>query len=79
VATGDSATKTYLYLRVALVALALFVSASLVIELVLGDGPWLGSISAYYYTPVRAALVGTLVAMGVCLIVIRAATGPART
>jgi hypothetical protein len=73
---SESTTKTYLYLRVSLVALAVLLAGSLVIELVLGDGPWLGSISAYYYTPVRAVLVGTLVAMGVCLIAIKGRNRP---
>lgn len=73
---SESTTKTYLYLRVGLVALAVFLAASLVIELTIGDGPWLGSISAYYYTPVRGAFVGTLVAMGVCLIAIKGRDRP---
>ena len=72
----ESTTKTYLYLRVGLVALAVFLGASLVIELTLGDGEWLGSISAYYYTPVRAVFVGTLTAMGVCLIAIKGRDRP---
>ena len=71
-----STTKTYLYLRVGLVALALFLAASLVIEIGFGDGPWLGSISAYYYTPVRNVFVGTLCAMGVCLIAIKGRDRP---
>jgi len=73
---SESTTKTYLYLRVGLVALTVFLGASLVIELVLGEGEWLGSISAYYYTPVRAVLVGTLTAMGVCLIAIKGRDRP---
>src|SRR4051794_38071479 len=73
---SESTTKTYLYLRVGLVALAVFLGASLVIELVAGDTPWLGSISAYYYTPVRSVFVGTLVAMGVCLITIKGRDRP---
>jgi len=73
---SESTTKTYLYLRVGLVALAVFLGASLVIELTVGDGSWLGSISAYYYTPVRAVFVGTLVAMGVCLIAIKGRDRP---
>ncbi len=72
----ESTTKTYLYLRVGLVALALFLAAALVIELALGDGPWLGSISAYFYTPVRSVFVGTLCAMGVCLIALKGRDRP---
>jgi hypothetical protein len=73
---SESTTKTYLYLRVGLVALALFLGASLVIELAFGDTEWLGSISAYYYTPVRSVFVGTLCAMGVCLIAIKGRDKP---
>jgi len=73
--TGSTA-RTYLYLRVGLVALALFLGASLVLELAFGDTDWLGSISAYYYTPVRSVFVGTLCAMGVCLIAIKGRDRP---
>jgi hypothetical protein len=73
---SESTRKTYLYLRVGLVALAVFLGASLVIELAAGDTRWLGSISAYYYTPVRSVFVGTLTAMGVCLIAIKGRDKP---
>ena len=73
---SGSTTRTYLYLRVGLVALALFLGASLVIEMAFGDTDWLGSISAYYYTPVRSVFVGTLCAMGVCLIAIKGRDRP---
>ena len=73
---SESTAKTYLYLRVGLVALALFLGASLVLELGFGDTEWLGSISAYYYTPVRSVFVGTLCAMGVCLIAIKGRDRP---
>src|SRR3954466_7641702 len=73
---SETTTKTYLYLRVGLVALAVFLGASLVIELVAGDTPWLGAISAYYYTPVRSVFVGTLIAMGVYLIAIKGRDRP---
>lgn len=72
----QSAVRTYLYLRVGLVALALFLGAALALEIALGDGPWLGSISAYFYTPVRSVFVGTLCAMGVCLIALRGRDRP---
>jgi hypothetical protein len=73
---SESTTKTYLYLRVGLVALAVFLGTSLVIELAFGDTEWQGSISAYYYTPVRSVFVGTLTAMGVCLIAIKGRDKP---
>jgi hypothetical protein len=72
----ESTTKTYLYLRVGLVALAVFLGASLIIEIAFGDTRWQGSISAYYYTPVRSVFVGTLTAMGVCLIAIKGRDKP---
>jgi hypothetical protein len=72
---SGSTTRTYLYLRVGLVALAIFLAASLVIELAFGDTDWLGSISAYY-TPVRSVFVGTLCAMGVCLVAIKGRDDP---
>ena len=70
-APDDSARKTYLYLRVAVLSLAIFLGASLLIEFVWGDSSWQGSISAYYYTAVHSVFVGTLVAMGLCLIAIK--------
>ena len=75
-ARNESTTKTYLYLRVGLVGLAVFLGAALAIELALGEGPWLGSISAYVYTSVRNVLVGTLCAMGICLIAIKGRDRP---
>ncbi len=73
---SQSTAKTYLYLRVGLVGLALFLGASLVLELGFGETEWLGSVSAYYYTPVRSVFVGTLCAMGVCLIAIKGRDRP---
>ena len=35
---------------------------------------WLGSISAYYYTPARAVFVASLCAIGICLIIYRGST-----
>jgi hypothetical protein len=35
---------------------------------------WQTSVSAYYYTPVRAIFVGVLMAIGLCLIVIKGST-----
>jgi hypothetical protein len=73
---SESTRKTYLYLRVGLVSLAVFLGSSVVIELAFGDTPWLETISAYYYTPVRNVLVSTLVATGVCLIAIKGRDRP---
>jgi hypothetical protein len=68
---SDSTVKTYRYLRLAVLSLAVFLGASLVVEIFFGTTVWLGSISAYYYTSVRSVFVGTLVAMGVCLVALK--------
>lgn len=70
----ESAIKTYRYLRIAIVALVLYLGTAVVIEMATGDG-WLGSISAYYYTPVRSVLVGTLSVMAIGLIAIKGRDG----
>ncbi|MFF2389527.1 hypothetical protein [Agromyces sp. NPDC058104] len=67
--------KTYVYLRVSLIAAVLLVFAALVFE-TFGTGELLNSISAYYYTPVRSVFVGALVGMGFALIVLVGRPGP---
>lgn len=66
----QSAVETYRYLRVAIVALAVLLAVSVVGQVV-ADGRPLGSISAYYFTPVRDVFVGVLVALGLSLVAIR--------
>ncbi|MFF2272198.1 hypothetical protein ACFVTX_07980 [Agromyces sp. NPDC058136] len=67
--------KTYIYLRVSLIAAVLLVFAALVFE-TFGTGDLLNSISAYYYTPVRSVFVGALVGMGFALIALVGRPGP---
>jgi len=71
-----STVRTYRYLRLSVVALALLLATSLVLEVVRGPEPLLESISAYYYSPVRAVLVGSLVAIGLALLAIAGRPGP---
>jgi len=62
--------KTYRYLRIGLVGAVVLVFTAILIEH--GNTPtgcWQRSISAYYYTPVRAIFVGALMAVGLSLIV----------
>lgn len=76
------ALKTWRYLRVAMAAIATALFAAVVEEVLRGhhdlDGKTVhcfqGSISAYYYTPVHAFLVGGLVAIGVCLFCLKGDT-----
>ena len=65
--------KTYNYLRITMAVMValLFVSVFIEVDAV---GCWRTSISAYYYTPVRAIFVGTLIAIGAMLIVIKGRT-----
>ncbi len=67
----QAAIETYRYLRVGIVALAVLLAVSVIGEIAFGSSGLLGSISAYYFTPVRDVLVGVLVALGLGLIVIR--------
>ncbi len=67
------AIKTYRYLRIGMVVLVLLLASSVIIEAVKAKCLQT-SISAYYYTPVQAIFVGGLMAIGVCLIVIKGST-----
>src|SRR4051812_23085950 len=69
--TTHEAATTYRCLRLGIVGMVLLLAVSLVIEIVNAPGCVQTSISAYYYTPVRNIFVGALVAIGLCLIVIR--------
>lgn len=66
--------ETYRYIRVALPALAMTLFLSVVIESIGAGGCWQSSISAYYYTPARGVFASALVAMGVCLYVLKGST-----
>jgi hypothetical protein len=62
--------KTYRYLRIGLVAAVILLFTAILIEHGnTATGCWQRSISAYYYTPVRAIFVGSLMAVGLSLIV----------
>jgi hypothetical protein len=70
---ADAEVKTYRYLRIGMVGVVVLLATSVIIERTKVDC-WQNSISAYYYTPVRAILVGGLMAVGLCLIVIKGRT-----
>lgn len=71
---GDAARTTYRYLRVSVVALASLLAVSVLLEVARG-GERFGSISGYYYSPVRSVLVGTLMGIGPALIAIKGRPG----
>jgi hypothetical protein len=67
--------KTYRYLRLGMLAAVAALSYSILEERNAGGVHcFLGSISAYYYTPVHSMFVGVMVAIGVALIVIKGRT-----
>ncbi len=66
---NDSATGTYFTLRFALIVLVLLLAASIVLHMVAHGGCLQGSVSGYYYTSAQAMFVGTLCAIGACLII----------
>ena len=68
-----AAVKTYRYLRISMVGAVVLLGVSILIERSNLDC-WQTSVSAYYYTPVRAIFVGVLMAIGLCLIVIKGST-----
>ena len=79
---GDPVRLTYRYLRVAIVAVVLVLFVSLAMQIVSDHGRlasgeewWHASISAYFYSPVQSIFVGTLVAIGTCLIAIKGRRG----
>lgn len=66
---------TYRYLRLGIPLLVVLLGAALVHRIFLSEPDcWLGSISAYYYTAVRAVFVASLCAIGACLIINRGNT-----
>lgn len=67
---NDYVETSYRALRLSIVVLVLTLGASLAIEL-LRTGCLQGSISSYYYTPVHAVFVGSLVAIGVVMIALK--------
>jgi hypothetical protein len=64
------AIDTYRYLRGGMVVLIVLLTVA-VLTYKRTDDCWATSISAYYFTPVRAVFVGSLCALGIMLIVYR--------
>ena len=62
---------SYRYLRLSVVVLVITLAVSLLIEMTAGRTRWLGSISAYYWTPVHAVFIGALFAMGASFVALK--------
>jgi hypothetical protein len=69
------ARKSYRYLRLAIVALLVLLAASLVQEHARAGELQFGSISAFYYSAVRAVFVGVLVGVGPLLVALKGRNG----
>ncbi|OWY63029.1 hypothetical protein B7486_55270, partial [cyanobacterium TDX16] len=72
---ASDAVSTYRYLRIGMIGAVGLLTTSIWIEHGNVQEPcFQTSISAYYYTPVRAVFVGCLLAVGLALIVIKGRT-----
>lgn len=70
--TAVHAVKTWRYLRLSMIVLVLGLGAAVVFEWrEVGWDCMQTSISAYYYTPVRAFFVSSLLAIGVCMVAMK--------
>jgi len=68
--TNEDCRKTYRYLRIGVIGAVVVLGVSILIEWSnVGFDCYQRSISAYYYTPVRAIFIGTMIVVGVALIV----------
>ncbi|NGY60445.1 hypothetical protein G7043_16065 [Lentzea sp. NEAU-D13] len=70
----DSIDRTYYTLRAALAALVILLLGALLVRTISLCWCIRGSISAYYYTALQPMFVGTLIAVGICLIVYQGTT-----
>lgn len=67
----DEATMTAQYVRLSLFVLVVLLGLAIAwATFVEPEGEWEGSISDYFHTPARPALVGTMVAVGIGLMVL---------
>lgn len=73
--TGAALTS-YRYLRLSLIGLVTFIGLAVIIERLSTDKHcFQPSISDYYYTPAQAVFVGSLMAIGICLIALKGSSG----
>lgn len=73
--TRRDALVTYRWLRIGMVGAVGFLASAVAIEIVRDDFTVQASLSAYWYTPARPVLVGSLIAIGIALLVIRGTSG----
>jgi hypothetical protein len=66
----DVLVKSYRYVRLAMVGLLIALAVAVGYQS-LRQGFLLSSVSAYYYTPAQAIVVGALVGLGVCMVALK--------
>ena len=71
---SDIEIKSYRYLRMTIVILLIGLGVAVFHQTRRQDFHLLGSISAYYYTPVQGIFVGVLMAAGACMIALKGTT-----
>jgi hypothetical protein len=69
-ATDANSALSAQYLRLAMFVLVVVLGVSIVLATTRSGGELEGSISDYFHTPARLALVGTMVSIGICLMVL---------
>lgn len=74
-APGQETVTTYRYVRVSIVGVVMLLFVALGLQIAADAGRLLPSISAYFYTPVRSVLVGSLVAAAFLLVAVRGRPG----
>ena len=74
-ASTEAAIQTYRYVRASIIGSVLLLFAAVILQIIADGGAVAGSISAYYYGPVRGVLVGILVATGLALVAIKGRPG----
>ena len=71
---SDTLAKSYRYLRLAMVGLLVCLAAAVLYQSWRQGLNFLGSVSAYYYTPAQAFFVGGLIGLGACMIALKGTT-----
>ena len=71
---SDTLAKSYRYLRLAMVGLLLCLAVAVIVQTVNQGWDFLGSVSAYYYTPAQAFFVAGLIGLGACMIALKGTT-----
>jgi hypothetical protein len=71
---SDIVAKSYRYLRLAMVGLLACLAAAVLYQSWRQGWNFLGSVSAYYYTPAQAFFVAGLIGLGACMIALKGTT-----